>query len=589
MAAECAANGCDGPPVEDLPHCLGHVNDEQLHYLVPKMRREVKLIDVRRAHLDASRVTQILSEAVSSTGRLRVPVNFGGARIAGDVVLNNLNLGARLDFAGANVDTIRIGQIEGLSHLRLGAPAWERTKIGTLIVSDCVAPGEEFTIAEADIDERLAVRRSSLRFLGIDRARLGNRCVISDLSVATVLHVQSCSGSEVSADNLRVADGVTLDGLYIETLNLTSCTLDSWVDVVSTAAITAKRCTFGGPTRIQWATPTSVSQMMGAEGPRRGVSTSGFQPPAEREASTSLTSVRFASTAHLRLAGADVELVGCVFSDASTLEGAETASSSPRLVNVSEMDGDELRIGAVDVSSCQLAAAASLGPIDPHGLEIGFGAAGLTRRRYVADEGARPTLRARWQTSRHERESRRARAQQLAATYRDLRRGNEEIGNHAGSNDLYYGERLWERKASSVGGVDWLWLAAYGLVGYGVRPLRPLLWLVALVLGAALAFGAVNGLYYERTVVGSPAEKVTALCDRGGQTGATLNHVQKVACPADLAKRLEFTVRTTTTIIRPIGGFETYRSGIPLDIVVRLAAALLFALLVLAVRNRVRR
>jgi hypothetical protein len=587
--AECEVADCHAPTAsESSLHCLGHVKDEQIGPLVRNMRRTHGAIDVRRGRFEATRVSRILAEASGTSQVLRVPIAFGGARISGDLTLTGFRLTARLDFAGARIDAVRIGQIEGLQHLRLGAPAWERTRIGAFIVSDCDAPMEELALAEIDVDDRVHIRRSGLRYLGLDRCRLGNTCTFSDVSIGASLEIVRCSAGSMSMDNVRVEDGVTIGMLYGEQVDLRSCRFATWVDLTSTGSLVSDRCLFGGPTNLQWVSPSIVAQALASDGPRRGVSVSEVTPPAETSTDTSLRSARFGSTAHLRLAGGKVMLPGCVFSDASTLRPAETATRRPRLVNVSEMDGDELGIGSIDVSSCKLADAASLGPIDPAGLDLGFGAAGLTHRHHLADEGTRRDYRLLTRRKTPRGRAQRTKAQSLAKTYRDLRRSNEDVGNHAGSNDLYYGERLWERKASRVLSVDWLWLAAYGLVGYGVRPLRPFLWLIAVVTAGVLAFGAADGLYHERLVTGAPDDRVAILCSNDRRE-STPHRTQRILCPADLGERVEFAVRTTTTIIRPIGGFETRGIGITLDIAIRLLSALLFALLVLAIRNRVRR
>jgi hypothetical protein len=163
----------------------------------------------------------------------------------------------------------------------------------------------------------------------------------------------------------------------------------------------------------------------------------------------------------------------------------------------------------------------------------------------------------------------------------------EAAGDHTSANDLHYGERLWERKATPMRSVQWLWLWLYGLFGYGVRPWRPLAALVVCVLVSAVAFGVLNGLERQRTVAGSEDERIATLCERGEPTSPAVRQV--VLCPASAPERLEFSLRATTALIRPIGGYEVSGAANVVDIVLRLLAALFFGLFVLAIRNRVRR
>jgi len=78
-------------------------------------------------------------------------------------------------------------------------------------------------------------------------------------------------------------------------------------------------------------------------------------------------------------------------------------------------------------------------------------------------------------------DERQAQAEQLAKTYRALRKGREDARNEPGAGDFYYGEMEMRRAGTARTGERFaLWL--YWLVsGYGLRPLRTLLALLILV------------------------------------------------------------------------------------------------------------
>jgi hypothetical protein len=579
--SKCTVKGCDGvaaPPGQ----CLGHLDNAHFEETIAQLRRSNAWVDGRGARFTEVRATQLVNRLRAADHALRLAVDLRGAVFDGDLTLSDVSLEMPVRLAGATVaGELRVEGVQGLPFLSLGAPAEPRTWVASLHVERCVDDTADWTIAELDVGGTAHFRRNELRSLSLDRCSLGTLFLLSELELAGGLALQACVWGEGQFEHVHTAGDVTCTASMMRRLHMRSCRFDAWTDLFVVGSITAARCSFGGPTRIRLEELANVTLMLREEGPRRDVPHDPNRPAREQ---LELESVRFESAAYLRWGRGPVLLPATLFAATSTLDQAAESSEAPRLINVSEMDGANLRIGSVGLDDTRLSAAATLGPIDSTRLRFGRGAAGITRRRYVADEDEHPPRR--W--SSEARVKRRNNAHVLSETYRDLRKSSEDVGSYAAANDLYYGERLWKRKAVRPLGIQWLWLTAYSLVGYGVRPWRPAVLLgLTLVLGT-VAFGTDDALTRERVLAATPREPPDAVCERNAEPTAIAER-QRVACPADFSERLEFSIRTSTSLIRPAAGYETRGVGVGVDIAVRLFSALFFATFVLAMRNRVRR
>jgi len=146
----------------------------------------------------------------------------------------------------------------------------------------------------------------------------------------------------------------------------------------------------------------------------------------------------------------------------------------------------------------------------------------------------------------------------IAVLYRALRKAQEDSKDEPGAADFYYGEMEMRRLAS---GTPWgerviLWL--YWLVsGYGLRGLRALAWLVAVVVGLA---GLLQAAGFD-----------------GGDPG--------------FRDALIYAAQSTISITSGNTALTEHVSwlGEVLRIVLRLAGPVLLGLALLAVRNRVKR
>jgi uncharacterized protein YjbI with pentapeptide repeats len=144
----------------------------------------------------------------------------------------------------------------------------------------------------------------------------------------------------------------------------------------------------------------------------------------------------------------------------------------------------------------------------------------------------------------------------IALLYRALRKAQEDSKNEPGAADLYYGEMEMRRLAPQTPWGERVILALYWLVaGYGLRGLRALACLAAVVVGVAVLFELVGFAQHPSppTVWGS----------------------------------LLFAARSTLSIADPEARLTAW--GKLLQVSVRLAGPVLLGLALLSIRNRVKR
>jgi uncharacterized protein YjbI with pentapeptide repeats len=163
-----------------------------------------------------------------------------------------------------------------------------------------------------------------------------------------------------------------------------------------------------------------------------------------------------------------------------------------------------------------------------------------------------------WLADRSRRRVEPFRPGRVAVLYRALRKAQEDSKDEPGAADFYYGEMEMRRLASATPWGERVILTLYWLVsGYGLRGLRALAWLVAVVVGLAgllQAIGFNGGDPGFRDAVIYAAQSTISIAS--GNTALT-EHVSW--------------------------------SGEVLRIVLRLAGPVLLGLALLAVRNRVKR
>ena len=144
-------------------------------------------------------------------------------------------------------------------------------------------------------------------------------------------------------------------------------------------------------------------------------------------------------------------------------------------------------------------------------------------------------------------------ASTVAETYRALRRGRENARDRPGAADFYYGEMEMRRRSAPA--VDRIVLGVYWLVGgYGLRASRAVLAYLLLVgcLAVALAHWGLSG-------------------------------------HAPFSEILVYVLATTTVLQKPSSTLHVTVTGHYLEVLARLIGPAMFALILLALRSRVRR
>ena len=210
--------------------------------------------------------------------------------------------------------------------------------------------------------------------------------------------------------------------------------------------------------------------------------------------------------------------------------GAVARRSIPRLVSALRTDLGGVIFDDVDLAQTRVSGAKNLDRVrlngsvvlarTPKGPRVGWSFPLLwwwSRRQVLGEEATWRALgrkRSGWRsasdrsplaTARDGRQARRD-AERIAGTYRDLRKGREELLNAPGAADLYYGEMEMRRHAAARLSVERLVLDGYWLVsGYALRAGRALVCLLVTLALAAVAFHQFGFADLRRPFVGQSA------------------------------------------------------------------------------------
>jgi uncharacterized protein YjbI with pentapeptide repeats len=335
-------------------------------------------------------------------------------------------------------------------------------------------------------------------------------------------------------------------------------------------------------------------------------------------ATLSCVDTRFNDTATLRLRYAETVVDGAVFTRPSTIafaedtftsrdemeeeafdEGAAARAAdgrSPRPLSLRGVDVTGMTLGDLDLSACSFQGSHNLDKIriegtspftsTPRGWKFGrVGGQGVpvwrwTHRWALAEEhhwrasrdlpaapNGRPHPKRagwyppavqppKWLAVRTGQRVQPLPPGRIAMWYRALRKGWEDSKNEPGAADFYYGEMEMRRLGSGTHWGERVILTLYWLVsGYGLRGLRALAWLAAVIVGLGILFQLVG--------------------------------FARHPSPPTVWGSLLYAARSTLSIADPEAQLTGW--GKLLQLILRLAGPVLLGLALLAVRNRVKR
>ena len=270
-------------------------------------------------------------------------------------------------------------------------------------------------------------------------------------------------------------------------------------------------------------------------------------------------------------------------------------SSRPRVLSMRWAGLEHLTLSSVDLAACRFAGAHDL---DRLRLESGSSFAlaprnwRVTARQTIAEEHEWRTMH-RTPLSAPGWSSQASQlpditdpplgARDIAAIYRDLRKGHEDNKAEPDAADFYYGEMEMRRLGARTCSVERALLSAYWAVsGYGLRASRAVAaLLVVLALGtvgfATVGFTDLNRVEYRpvtSSAAGQPAvyQQVTVPAGRPGW-GAAIDH----------------SIDSSTALLRTDQSRPLTATGRVIEVALRLLGPLLLGLAVLAVRGRLKR
>jgi hypothetical protein len=229
----------------------------------------------------------------------------------------------------------------------------------------------------------------------------------------------------------------------------------------------------------------------------------------------------------------------------------------PRLLSLSGADVAGLRLADVDLRACRFFGAHNLDKLRIVGEPRFAGTPGRwrARRKTLAEEQHwRAKRPGRWRpagwyppvcqppASSETEAPGVLEPAQLAALYRDLRKGREDAKDEPGAADFYYGEMEMRRHSPRSPLAERLVLWLYWLVsGYSLRGLRTLAWLAVVIIGLAALLQSVgfNGgdpplrdavIYAAQSTVSIPSSNKT-LTEHVSWAGEVLRIVLRLAGP----------------------------------------------------------
>jgi uncharacterized protein YjbI with pentapeptide repeats len=486
----CRWLGCGAQAAEEVDLCWGHASDDELR---PALRRleEDGVLAARNVGFTIERLLLVLGTLASDgdgrpilrradvQGASFAPgVSFDRVRFTGDVTFEDAIFAGPASFDGC--------AFEGTSW-------FTKTRFADSVTFErATFPGKAW-FHETEFATATFTRVSFDSDVSFQDASFAVRGGFEDVRFGADLTVTRVRAKAVAFDKVTFAGATTFSGMTVETeTGFASCMFSA--------------------TRQLGRIESRMLDLSDSVWNERAV----VEAVADRVVATG---TRFLSGVQMRLGRAEVTIEGADFAAPSILTSpAEPADTPPRLVSLSGADVAGLTLSGVDLTTCEFAGAHHLSQLRID--DCTFAAtpaewwrarrqAVVEEARWRAERSATRRARTAWERSlqsEHPDESEpvrpalRVNPDQIAAIYRELRRGREDAKDEPGAADFYYGEmemrrlatsarhrRTSTRSAAGAAGEHAI-LTLYWLVsGYGLRAWRAFVGLGALVLVSGVA------------------------------------------------------------------------------------------------------
>jgi uncharacterized protein YjbI with pentapeptide repeats len=462
----------------------------------------------------------------------------------------------------------------------------------------------EFDLEGAEVEQGMTLNACTFRDdVGMDRLS-GPRLSVIDATIVGSAYLRGAEVSSMILEGITFGDYVSLDEARIGQLSLRN--------VSFAAEVRLRQLTVAGEARFRGVTFKGVASFQDSSWGALRITGCDFDGPAHTGGmavaqtlalvgcrmadsrnlefrSGSLCEIRevvFAQPLNLRVLapeldassssfeqgldlilapGALLHLARASLGGPSLITGDVVAGARPRLTSLDGTRLQNLTLRGLDLRDCSFVRAHALDDVvisgqDQLPLAPRFGR-WQARREVLPDEYGlrharelrrRPHGPARWYTGNST--PRNADPATLAETYRALRRGREEARDRPGAADFYYGE-MEMRRIAAASATDRIIINLYWLLsGYGIRASR------ALVAYAVVVALLSVGLWHWGLSKEVPFTDV-----------------------------VPYVLATTTVLAKPAVDLKLDTIGTYLQVVARLAGPALFALMLLALRSRVRR
>lgn len=627
LSRRCIHLPCLGRAFGGRTACFGHLDQaERADVLQEELERDAARIDVLRRCTVTRDVLEEVLVGASADGVMTRELDARGAVFEKTVGLRGLYFRGAVRLSGIHAkqgcdftDCVFDGQLSLQGAVVARTVVLRNTTVaGPLDLGGC------------QLDENLFVKSSRLCSVNAGGMAVTRSVLVAASSVSGLTSFRNCVSGRISVNDTVFEDNVVCNGARIEeTLSLHRCTVKGSLSLASISArhldirkttvaraasfdfaevsrsadvaITAGRQIAAmdaefARARLRFRTPTSVV-----------LNRSGFSHHAHLEvadARLSAVDARFREGVYVAMTRGVVDLTQAQIEGQAVLVGAArpallgARNAYLRTCQISNFDlsqarwagatGVELVSWSDDVTLWRAPSSAVsiaqwlrrlLGkpPLSP---EVGY----RRGRRTIADEWDWRQSRPRstgWALPAAMRVADAPSADQVSRIYRDLRRGREAIGDHAGAADLYYGEMEIRRLAARRASIERIVLGTYRLVsGYGLKVARPLLCVVALWF--LLAVGFSHGGIGRAQNAGATSAGVTVVTTRSCR-------VPRWTWAPCLVTTEGAHVAAESIVSLPSGTPVLTSQGRTLRLVARLVGPVVLALLVLAIRNRVRR